>query len=92
MNKKELVNKIAAVTGKSKVESKFMLDSIVDIIENVVKEGDEVILPGHFSVKKELRPARSGRNPQTGEVIEIAEKYIPKFKFSSTFKKFIAEE
>ena len=92
MNKTELVNKIASVTGKSKAASRLMFDTIIDVIENTVKEDGEVNIPGHCVIKKELRPERTARNPQTGEPITIPEKYVPKFKFSSKFKKFIEEE
>ena len=77
MNKTELVEKIAAGAGLSKVDAKKALDATVAAIKGALKAGDKVQLVGFgtFSVTK--RPAREGINPAK---IKIAAKKVAKFK------------
>ena len=80
MNKTELVEKIAAGAGLSKVDSKKALDATLAAIKGALKKGDKVTLVGFgtFSVTK--RPAREGINPATKAKIKIAAKKVAKFK------------
>ena len=80
MNKTELVEKIAAGAGLSKVDSKKALDATLAAIKDALKTGDKVALVGFgtFSVAK--RPAREGINPATKAKIKIAAKKVAKFK------------
>jgi len=80
MNKTELVEKIAAGAGLSKVDSKKALDATLAAIKDALKKGDKVALVGFgtFSVAK--RPARAGINPATKAKIKIAAKKVAKFK------------
>ncbi|MBR5395640.1 MAG: HU family DNA-binding protein [Bacteroidaceae bacterium] len=80
MNKTELVEKIAAGAGLSKVDSKKALDATLAAIKGALKKGDKVALVGFgtFSVTK--RPAREGINPATKAKIKIAAKKVAKFK------------
>ena len=80
MNKTELVEKIAAGAGLSKVDSKKALDATVAAIKDALVKGDKVALIGFgtFSVAK--RPAREGINPATKAKIKIAAKKVAKFK------------
>jgi DNA-binding protein HU-beta len=80
MNKTELVEKIAAGAGLSKVDSKKALDATLAAIKDALKKGDKVALVGFgtFSVAK--RPAREGINPATKAKIKIAAKKVAKFK------------
>ena len=75
MNKTELVEKIAAGAGLSKVDAKKALDATVAAIKDALVAGDKVAL---FSVNE--RPAREGINPATKEKIKIAAKKVAKFK------------
>ena len=77
MNKTELVEKIAAGAGLSKVDAKKALDATVAAIKDALKAGDKVQLVGFgtFSVAK-----RPGINPATKEKIKIAAKKVAKFK------------
>ena len=77
MNKTELVEKIAASAGISKVDAKKALDATVVAIKDALVKGDKVALVG-FSVNE--RPAREGINPLTKQKITIAAKKVAKFK------------
>lgn len=80
MNKGDLINKIAESADISKAQATDALNAVLDNIGDALKSGDKVTLIGFgtFSVSK--RNARTGRNPQTGETIQIAAKNVVKFK------------
>ncbi len=78
MNKAELIDKVAAVT-KTKKEAKVVVESVLSAITNALKKGDSVSLIGFGTFKVNHKPARMGRNPQTGQKIQIAAKKVPKF-------------
>ncbi len=80
MNKGDLVNKIAEVTKLSKAQSTDALNAVIDSITEALKDGDKVTLIGFGTFSVSLRQERSGRNPQTGENINIPAKVSPKFK------------
>jgi DNA-binding protein HU-beta len=87
LNKGELVAKIAKETGLSKNQSELAFNSLVGGITSSLKKGQKVTIVGFgtFSVGK--RKARTGRNPQTGAVIKIAARKVPKFSAGSELKK-----
>ena len=80
MNKSELVEKIAAGAGLSKVDANKALDATVAAIKGALVAGDKIALVGFgtFSVNK--RPAREGINPATKQKIKIAANKVAKFK------------
>jgi nucleoid DNA-binding protein len=80
MNKGDLISKIADTAGLTKSQSEDALNAVLDSITEALKSDDSVTLIGFgtFSVNK--RPARTGRNPQTGATIQIAAKNQAKFK------------
>ncbi len=80
MNKGDLINAIAQGAGLTKAQAGSALDAVLDSVGNALKSGDKVTLIGFgtFSVSK--RSARTGRNPQTKETIQIAAKNQVKFK------------
>ena len=80
MNKTELIDKIAAGAGLTKVDAKKALEAGVEAIKAALVAGDKVQLVGFgtFSVNK--RPAREGINPATKQKIKIAAKKVAKFK------------
>ena len=80
MNKTELVEKIAAGAGLSKVDAKKALDATVAAIKGALKAGDKVQLVGFGTFIVNERPAREGINPATKEKIQIAAKKVAKFK------------
>lgn len=86
MNKSELIDAIAESADISKAAAGRAIDAVVDSVTGALKDGDQVTLIGFgtFSVKE--RAARTGRNPQTGEEIQIAAAKIPSFKAGKALK------
>ncbi|PZN32335.1 MAG: DNA-binding protein HU [Proteobacteria bacterium] len=86
MNKAELIDAVSAQANLGKAEATRAVDAVFDAITAALKSGDTVSLLGFgtFSVKD--RAARSGRNPQTGETIEIPASRVPGFKAGKALK------
>ncbi len=86
MNKSELIDAIATSADLPKAAAGRALDAMVDSVTKALQGGDQVVLVGFgtFSVKD--RAARTGRNPQTGQPIEIAAAKIPSFKAGKALK------
>ena len=80
MNKTELVGKIAAGAGISKVDAKKALDATVAAIKEGLAKGDKIALVGFGTFSVSERPAREGINPLTKQKISIAAKKVAKFK------------
>lgn len=80
MNKTELINAIAAGTGLSKADAAKALNATTATIADALKTGDKVALVGFGTFAPAERPARTGKNPRTGEIIEIPAKKVVKFK------------
>lgn len=80
MNKKELIEKIAAGSGLPKTEAKKALDATVAAIKDALVAGDKISLVGFGTFSVNERPAREGINPATKEKIQIAAKKVAKFK------------
>lgn len=83
MNKAELIDVIAQEANLTKASATEALNATLEAITNSLSKGDKVTLVGFgtFSVSK--RAARKGRNPKTGEVIQISAKRVAKFKAGS---------
>lgn len=86
MNKSELVEAIAASADISKAAASRALDAVTESIANALKEGDQVALVGFGTFLVKERAARTGRNPQTGNPIEIPAAKIPSFKAGKALK------
>jgi DNA-binding protein HU-beta len=86
MNKAELIESIAESADISKAAAGHALDAVIETITNALKKGDTVTLVGFgtFSVRK--RAARAGRNPRTGETIQIKASKVPGFKAGKALK------
>ena len=86
MNKSQLIDAIAEAADLPKASAAKALEAVIDTVSNTLKGGEQVVLVGFgtFSVKD--RPARTGRNPQTGQPIEIAAARIPNFKAGKALK------
>jgi DNA-binding protein HU-beta len=80
MNKTELINSVSEATELSKKDSTKAVDAVFDTIQNALANGDKVSLIGFGNFEVRERGARKGRNPQTGEEIEISASKIPAFK------------
>ena len=80
MNKVTLVAKIAEKSGLSKKQAELALGAFIDSVTEALKEGDKVQLMGFGTFEVKERAARTGRNPSTGEAIEIPASKTPTFK------------
>jgi len=90
MNKGELIAEVAKITC-TKAEAGKSVNALLQAIEKALKKGGRVVLVGFgtFSVVK--RPARTGRNPQTGKPITIAARKVVKFTPGKSFKEALAK-
>jgi DNA-binding protein HU-beta len=80
MNKAQLIDAMASGADLSKNDAKKALESFIGATGEALKAGDRVALVGFGSFSISTRAARKGRNPQTGQEIDIAEKKVVKFK------------
>lgn len=80
MNKTELVAALAEKTGASKKDTDNTLNAFTEVIIEALKRDGKVQLPGFGTFELRTRAARTGRNPHTGEAIEIAAAKVPAFK------------
>ena len=86
MNKNELVAAVSDKTGLSKADSGKAVDATFDAITDALKDGTEVRLVGFGSFVVTNRAASQGRNPRTGETIQIPASRQPKFKAGKGLK------
>lgn len=86
MNKSELIAAMAENSGLSNADAKKALDGLTDAISNALQNGDNVALIGFGTFSVTDKPARTGRNPQTGKTIQIAAKKVPTFKAGAGLK------
>ncbi len=86
MNKADIINEVHEVLGGTKADAERTVEAFMNSIVSALKKGDEVALPGigKFVVKR--RAARQGRNPATGETIQIKASNVVGFKASKTLK------
>ena len=83
MNKAQLIDAMASNAKLTKADAKRALDAFVKTTTTALKKGDRVALVGFGSFSVSKRNARTGRNPQTGKVINIPAKKVVKFKAGS---------
>ena len=86
MNKADLITKVSSNVNLSKVETTKIVDSVFNNIANALKNGINVRLVGFGTFLVIKRAATTGRNPRTGESIQIAAKNVPKFKAGKFLK------
>jgi len=86
MTKAELIDKIAAGAGLTKADAARALDSTLDAIKAALKKGQKVTLVGFGTFSTSKRKARKGRNPRTGQVINIPAAKTPKFTAGKALK------
>lgn len=86
MNKGDLIELVSGDAGLSKADASRAVDSVIAAITSALKSGKQVSLVGFgtFAVKK--RAARTGRNPRTGEAIEIRASKVPGFRAGKALK------
>ena len=86
MNKTEMVSKLAESTGMTKADSQKALDGVIGIISDELKDGGTVTLTGFGTFTVAERKPRTGRNPQTGQPIDIPASRVPRFKAGKVLK------
>lgn len=85
-NKMDLVEKVAATIGCTKADGERAIEAVIDTITDCLKKGEEVSVAGLGIFEAKTRAGRMGRNPRTGETIQIAAMRVPKFRASKTLK------
>jgi DNA-binding protein HU-beta len=80
MNKSELIAKVSELAELSRKDSTKAVEAVFDAISEALQNGDKVALVGFGNFEVRERSARKGRNPQTGQEIEIAASKVPAFK------------
>jgi DNA-binding protein HU-beta len=92
MNKAELIDKIAKDASITKVQANEVLDSFTGAVVATLKKGDRVTLVGFGTFSVSARAARNGRNPQTGAIIKIKARKVPKFKAGKLLSEKVASK
>jgi DNA-binding protein HU-beta len=86
MNKQDLIAKVAADAGMNKTEATSAVQTMIDAIADSLKSGQDVKIAGFGNFQVAERAASTGRNPRTGEPVEIKAAKLPKFKAGKALK------
>lgn len=90
MNKAELIGAVAEKAGFAKKDAEKAVSAVFTAIEEALARGDKVQLVGFGTFEVRERAARAGRNPQTGEEIQIAATRVPAFRAGKALKESIS--
>jgi DNA-binding protein HU-beta len=86
MNKNDLIDAVAERTSLAKSDAARAVEAVLGTIADSLKKGDVVTLSGFGAFATKTRAARTGRNPRTGEAIQIAASRVPGFKAGKGLK------
>lgn len=86
MKKKDMINAVAAKAGITKKHAEEVTGAVFEVITDAIVAGEKVNVPGFGHFESVVRSARTGRNPQTGEEIDIPETRSVKFKVAKALK------
>ena len=86
MNKGELIDAVAGAAGQSRADATKAVDAVLSCIQSTLAGGGQVSLGGFGTFKVKARAARAGRNPRTGETIQIPASNVPGFKAGKGLK------
>jgi DNA-binding protein HU-beta len=86
MNKGDMITLVSAKAGVSKRETKEVVEALIELVGDVLQEGETLQIAGFGTFRVSERGARQGRNPKTGETIEIAASRSPAFKAGKALK------
>jgi len=89
MTKADIVDKVAAGTGLTKLETEAIIEGFFKTVIEALKEGRGIEIRGFGSYRVKKKNARQARNPKTGEQVFVPEHYVPTFKFSKEFKELV---
>ena len=87
MTKSEFVDQVAERSNLSKKDAGDAVDAVLETIEDTLKRGSDVTFSGFGKFHVAERGAREGRNPSTGETIQISASRVPRFTAGSSLKK-----
>lgn len=85
-NKTDLAERVQASIGSTKADAERAVEAVVDAITDYLKKGEEVSVAGLGIFEAKTRAGRTGRNPRTGQTIQIKAMRVPKFRASKTLK------
>lgn len=91
-HRKTLVDKMALEAGISKSRATKALDALLNGVQEALKSGDKVTLTGFGTFETAQHKARTGRNPRTGERLQIPARRVPKFRAGAKLKRSVATE
>ena len=92
MTKADLVEEVSRITELTRKDSEVIVDTLFDSVIKALKTGDKLEVRGFGSFRVRQRNARVGRNPKTGEKVEVPAKRVPYFKPSKELKDLINED
>ncbi len=92
MNKNDLIQRLVEITDHDKKTVKTNLDALLSAVSETLAKGESIVIPGFGTFTIKNRAARTGRNPQTGEAIQIAAARVPHFKAGNQLKASVAED
>lgn len=86
MTKADIVERVAAGTGLTKLETEAIIEGFLNTVIQSLREGNGIEIRGFGSYKVKKKNARYARNPRTGEKVFVDDHFVPTFKFSKDFK------
>ena len=86
MTKADIVDRVAAGTGLTKLETEAIIEGFFKTVIEALKNGRGIEIRGFGSYRVKKKNSRQARNPKTGEQVFVPEHYVPTFKFSKEFK------
>jgi DNA-binding protein HU-beta len=90
VNKAELIDAIADRLGADKRAASEAVDAVVDTITRAVAAGEKVAITGFGVFERQIRKARTARNPRTGAIVQLKKTAVPKFRAGGTFKEVVS--
>lgn len=86
MNKAEIIDKVHGSVGGTRADAERAVETMINSIVDTLKQGNEVSIAGLGIFSAKMRNARQGRNPRTGETIQIPAMRVPKFRAAKALK------
>ncbi|ABS03817.1 HU family DNA-binding protein [Kineococcus radiotolerans] len=90
MNKAEMVDALETRLGGRK-EATTAVEAVIELIQLTVAKGDKIAISGFGTFEKQVRNARTGRNPRTGEAVKIKKTSVPRFRPGTAFKEVVSD-
>jgi DNA-binding protein HU-beta len=89
MTKADIVDRVAAGTGLTKLETEAIIEGFFKTVIESLKDGKGIEIRGFGSYRIKKKNSRQARNPKTGQQVFVPEHYVPTFKFSKEFKEMV---